>query len=172
MNHDPRHSDVAEPFWTGLRERRLMLQFDAASGRAQFYPRPQSLYSEAGVQWREASGRGTIFALTQSCVGPPALADRVPYALALVKLEEGPRMLARVLAPCAELAIGQPVQITWEEDGEALAFPAFQPSGSAAGLSRTEGETTMSPHIRHFVFSLPPEGAQASLGAARQEASS
>lgn len=26
------------------------------------------------------------------------------------------------------------------------------------------------PHVHHFVYSLPPEGAQASLGAARQEA--
>ena len=29
---------------------------------------------------------------------------------------------------------------------------------------------TMSLHVHHFVYSLPPEGAQASLGAARQEA--
>ncbi len=132
MSVDPRHSDVAEPFWAGVRERKLMLQFDAASGRAQFYPRPQSLHSEAGVRWREASGRGTIFALTKSRVAPPALVDQVPYALALVKLEEGPRMLARVLAPFEQLAIGQPVHITWEEGGKPLAFPAFRPSGSAA----------------------------------------
>lgn len=124
----PHHSDVAAPFWAGLRERRLLLQFDAESGRAQFYPRPQSLYSEAGVQWREASGRGVIAALTQSRVAPPALADQVPYALALVKLEEGPRMLARVLAPFDQLAIGQPVHITWEEGGEPPAFPAFRPA--------------------------------------------
>jgi hypothetical protein len=26
------------------------------------------------------------------------------------------------------------------------------------------------PHAHHFVYSLPPEGAQASFGAARQEA--
>jgi hypothetical protein len=29
---------------------------------------------------------------------------------------------------------------------------------------------TMSPHARHFVYSLPSEGAHASLGAARLEA--
>lgn len=28
----------------------------------------------------------------------------------------------------------------------------------------------MSPHASHFVYSLPPEGARASFGAARQEA--
>lgn len=135
MNPNDPHNDVSAPFWQGLRERRLMLQFDAASGRAQFYPRPQSLYSEAGVQWREASGLGTIAALTLSRVGPPALANDVPYALALVKLAEGPRLLARILAPHAQLAIGQPVQITWETDGNAPAFPAFRPIGTAGGHS-------------------------------------
>jgi uncharacterized protein len=141
MSLDPRQSDVAEPFWAGLRERRLMLQFDAASGRAQFSPRPQSLYSEAGVQWRAASGRGNIVALTKSRVAPPALAHRVPYALALVKLEEGPRLLARILAPYDQLAIGQPVHIAWEEDGHALAFPAFQPSGHAADSPQDQGDS-------------------------------
>jgi hypothetical protein len=29
----------------------------------------------------------------------------------------------------------------------------------------------MNPHVHHFVYSLPPEGVQASLGAARREAS-
>jgi len=29
----------------------------------------------------------------------------------------------------------------------------------------------MNPHAQHFVYSLPPEGAQVSLGAARPEAS-
>jgi hypothetical protein len=28
----------------------------------------------------------------------------------------------------------------------------------------------MNPHVHHFVYSLPPEGAHASLGAARREA--
>ncbi|MGE0097418.1 MAG: Zn-ribbon domain-containing OB-fold protein [Hydrogenophaga sp.] len=141
MSADARHSDVAAPFWAGVRERKLMLQFDAASGRAQFYPRPQSLHSEAGVVWREASGRGTIYALTNSRVAPTALAGRVPYALALVKLEEGPRMLARVLAPFDQLAIGQAVRITWEEGGDAPAFPAFRPTGVAGGFSQDEGDS-------------------------------
>ncbi len=141
MSFDPRHTDVAEPFWAGVRERKLMLQFDAASGRAQFYPRPQSLYSEAGVQWRQASGRGAIVALTKSRVVPPALGERVPFALALVKLEEGPRMLARILAPYEQLSIGQAVEITWEEDGHVLDFPAFLPSGRAAGSFRDQGDS-------------------------------
>lgn len=124
--HDP--TDIGQPFWEGLAQRRLMLQFDAASGRAQFYPRPQSLYSEAGVQWRAASGRGTVAAFTRSRVSPPHLADAVPYVLALVRLEEGPRMLARIAAPFETLAIGQAVHVAWDATGEAPAFPVFEPA--------------------------------------------
>jgi uncharacterized OB-fold protein len=125
MSATPEITDVGAPFWEGIRSRKLMLQFDAAGGRAQFYPRPQSIHSEAGVSWREASGRGTIFALTHSRVGPPALESLVPYALALVQLEEGPRMLARVAAPYDSLALGQRVAIDWEATGDG--FPVFKP---------------------------------------------
>jgi hypothetical protein len=122
------HSDLGAPFWDGLAQRKLMLQFDAASGRAQFYPRPQSLYSEAGVEWREASGRGRILALTLSRVSPPHLAKEVPYPLALVQLEEGPRILARIVAPYEVLAIGQAVEIDWSQGGDAPSFPVFKPA--------------------------------------------
>jgi hypothetical protein len=120
-------TDISQPFWQGLRERKFMLQFDRASGRAQFYPRPQSLTSEAGLEWREASARGTIFALTLSRVAPPALADQVPYALALVQLEEGPRVLARIAAPYERLRIGQPVRVDWDST-PVNTFPLFMPS--------------------------------------------
>ncbi len=123
-----RPTDLGRPFWDGLKERRLMLQFDVASGRAQFYPRPQGLHGEAGVEWREASGRGTIAALTLSHVSPPHLAEAVPYVLALVKLTEGPRMLVRVDAPYRSLAIGQPVAVSWDATGEQPAMPVFRPA--------------------------------------------
>jgi hypothetical protein len=118
--------DVGAPFLQGLRDRRLMLQFDRRSGRAQFYPRPQSLYGEDGVEWRAASGRGTIFALTLSQVAPPQLQNAVPYALALVQLDEGPRMLARVNGQYESLRIGQPVMVDWDHP-DTPSFPVFRP---------------------------------------------
>ncbi|WP_076999800.1 Zn-ribbon domain-containing OB-fold protein [Variovorax sp. KK3] len=128
MSKTPTLPDVGAPFVEGLRDGRLMLQFDRGNGRAQFYPRPQSLYSEAGVMWREASGRGTIFALTLSRVGPAHLADKVPYAMALVQLDEGPRLLARIDAPYDSLSIGQAVAVDWQHP-DSRAFPVFKPAG-------------------------------------------
>jgi uncharacterized protein len=118
--------DVGAPFVRGLRERKLMLQVDKATGRAQFYPRPQSLYGSAGVEWVEGSGRGKVFALTNSRVAPPQLQDQVPYALALVVLAEGPRLLARVNAPYESLHIGDAVTVDWDHPDSARAFPVFK----------------------------------------------
>ena len=129
MNFSPEITDVNRPFWDGLRQQKLMLQFDRATGRAQFYPRPLGLQGNAGVEWREASGRGTIAALTLSHVAPPALASLVPYVLALVQLAEGPRLLARVAAPYAQLRLGQDVEVAWESMGDGPAFPQFKPAG-------------------------------------------
>jgi hypothetical protein len=123
--------DVGAPFVRGLRERRFMLQVDKATGRAQFYPRPQSLYGAAGVEWKEASGRGRIFALTNSRVAPPHLKEQVPYALALVVLAEGPRLLARVNAPFESLRIGDAVTVDWDHPDTARAFPVFKKETNA-----------------------------------------
>lgn len=120
--------DVGAPFFEGLRARKLMLQFDRASGQAQFYPRPQSLFGESGVEWRPASGRGTIFALTESRVAPPQLKDAAPYALALVQLAEGPRMLARINAPASALRVGGAVEVDWDHPDTVRAFPVFKPA--------------------------------------------
>ncbi|MDQ7971097.1 MAG: OB-fold domain-containing protein [Rhodocyclaceae bacterium] len=128
MSTTPDLPDVGAPFIEGLRDGRLMLQFDRINGRAQFYPRPQSLWSESGTQWREASGHGAIVALTLSRVGPAHLADAVPYPLALVQLAEGPRMLARVQARYEDLAIGQAVEVDWSHPDSRRAFPVFRPS--------------------------------------------
>jgi uncharacterized OB-fold protein len=124
--------DVGAPFREGLGKRRLMLQFDRASGRAQFYPRPQSLYGESGVEWREASGRGRIFALTLSRVAPAHLKGEVPYSLALVQLDEGPRMLARIGAPFDQLRPGQVVAVDWDHPDSTRSFPVFKPAAMTA----------------------------------------
>lgn len=129
MSETTRTSDISARFWDAAKAHRLLLQFDRHTGRAQFYPRPQSLYSEHGTEWREASGRGTLVALTLSRVAPPALAHLAPYALGLVQLEEGPRLLARIDAAYEQLRIGQALTLAWDESGPGpLPIYIFRPA--------------------------------------------
>lgn len=91
-----------------LREGRFMLQRSASSGEHVFYPRVAAPGTGAqDLQWVPASGRGTVYATTVVRPKPPQGA----YNVALVDLDEGPRMMSRVESvPPEAVHIGMRVQ--------------------------------------------------------------
>ena len=53
----------------------------------------------------------------------------MPYAIAWIDLDEGPRLLSNVVGiddPVNDIKIGQRVAVTWEDHDE-LAIPLFEP---------------------------------------------
>jgi uncharacterized OB-fold protein len=80
------------------------------------------------LEWAPARGRGTLysFALMHQ-VYDPALADEVPYNIAVVELDEGVRLTTTVVG-CAndELWIGMPLEVTFERVSEEVAIPKFR----------------------------------------------
>ena len=114
---EPPVSAVSTPFWDATRDRRLVLQHCAACTRAVWYPRVLCPHCGATeLEWREVDGAATVHAVSvQYRPGHPALADRVPYAVALVDLDAGVRMMTNVFGcPADEVAVGQRVRPTWE----------------------------------------------------------
>src|SRR5262245_6297428 len=81
------------------------------------------------IEWRPASGRGTVHAASaQHRAAVPALADRVPYAVALVDLEEGVRVMSNVVGCQADdVRGGLAVQVTWEALPDGRHLPQFEP---------------------------------------------
>ncbi len=125
----PQASPLSQPFWDGCRERRLRLQYCPDSGQWVFYPRALDPHSwSTHLQWRDASGRGTVASfIVVHKPGHPAFQDEVPYVVALIDLEEGPRMLSNVVG-CApeQVRIGQAVRVHWVEQGDEV-LPKFIP---------------------------------------------
>ncbi|MGF1553123.1 MAG: Zn-ribbon domain-containing OB-fold protein [Paracoccaceae bacterium] len=77
-----------------LAEGRFMIQRSASTGAHVFYPRvavPGS--GETDLDWVEASGLGTVYATTCTRRRPEKGGD---YNIALVDLDEGPRLMTRV----------------------------------------------------------------------------
>jgi uncharacterized OB-fold protein len=118
------------PFWDATRNQRLVLPWCQKCDAAFWFPRaacPRCLSTD--IDWRPASGRGTVYAASaQHVAATPALADRVPYAVALVELEEGVRLMSNVVGcPADDVHAGMAVSVTWEplEDGRHL--PQFEP---------------------------------------------
>lgn len=115
------------PYWDGARAGKLLLQRCLECRGVHFYPRRTcpACWSER-VEWIEASGRGRVHSFTVIHRPPaPAFASRVPYVVALVDLEEGPRMMANVVGDGAlDVAIDDPVTVTFESRG-GIALPQF-----------------------------------------------
>lgn len=88
------YSDAIRAWQERLSEGKLSLQVDPETGSAQFYPRPVNLTREGrALEWRDASGVAELVACTVVRVGAP-VARKPPYLFGLVRLVEGPRMLA------------------------------------------------------------------------------
>lgn len=114
-------------FWEGCRQGELRYQHCLGCGRAQFYPRVLcAACGGARLEWRRSRGTGTVHAVTVVYRPPaPAFKADVPYAIALVDLDEGFRMMANVIGGDAEaVAIGDRVTLTFEQRG-ASALPQF-----------------------------------------------
>lgn len=118
------------PYWQGAREDRLLLQRCRDCGVLRFFPR--YLCTACGsehVEWAEASGRGTVHSFTiVHRAAFPEFQARTPYVVALIDLEEGPRMMTNIVGRGAlKVAIGDPVTVTFEARGtEGAKVPQFR----------------------------------------------
>jgi uncharacterized OB-fold protein len=98
-------------FWRGLRDGVLLLQHCGDCGHVQYYQ--QAICRQCGggnLSHRKASGRGKVhsFSVVHRAPGPAFKAD-VPYAVLLIDLEEGPRMIS-------SYAGGKPEDVTFDMD--------------------------------------------------------
>lgn len=79
------------------------------------------------LEWVEAKGTGTVHSFTIVRRAPAAaFARRVPYVVALIDLDEGPRMLANIVGDDAlSVGIGDAVSVVFEERPEGSMVPQF-----------------------------------------------
>lgn len=133
LPHTGSYLDTKE-FWAGAKRGKLMLQFCTETQRFQHYPRPVSLYTgRRAIEWREASGLGTVYSWTVTRSPWPGHEARVPYICAYVDLAEQVRFLCN-LVDCSEdtVRIGMPVKVRWDRLSDDIAYPDFAPAELAA----------------------------------------
>jgi uncharacterized protein len=123
----PAPSPESAPYWTGLREGRLLIQRCGHCGQLRHYPRPvcDACFSMR-FGWVEASGRGTIHSWTRTHHAfLPVFKPELPYVLVTVDLEEGPRMNARLRGDGQDPTIGASVICQFEAHDGNWTFPTF-----------------------------------------------
>lgn len=132
----PRMEGHTKEFYDWCRRRELRFQ-RCADCRAWRHV-PREMCAECGSfdwAWERASQRGVVFTWTVA-ERPlhPAFARDVPYAPVVVEMEEGVRVLSRVVdCPPHELEIGMPVEAVFEDATSEVTLPAFRRVRSDAG---------------------------------------
>ena len=114
----PEPTPVTQPFWDGLREHKLRIQYSPSAQQYVFYPRvlaPRTLADD--LEWREVSGEATLYTFTVADrpTAPP-WQDAVPQLLAVVELAEGPRLTTEMVGvDPASLQVGMRVKPVYED---------------------------------------------------------
>jgi uncharacterized OB-fold protein len=135
-------------YWAGLKEGRLLLQHCLACGHVQAYQ--QGLCRRCGserLEHRAASGRGRVhsYSVVHRAPGPAFRAD-TPYAVLLVELEEGPRMISTLVgADPATVTFDLAVELVCEAVGADVALPRFRPADRAARDAATSSSSRTPP---------------------------
>jgi hypothetical protein len=121
---------LSRPFWAAATRRVLAMQRCAACRAYQFYPRPFCLAcGHDALAWEPAAGTGVVYALTEVHMAPgPEF--KPPYVVAVVELDEGPRLVTNIVGGAA--AIGDRVRVAWRDRAAAPPLPLFEPIGGAA----------------------------------------
>ncbi len=121
-------------FWSGTKEERLLLQRCTDCAHVYFPPRPFCPgCSSRDVQIEAASGRATLHSYVINHGKHPAFDG--PYSIAVVQLEEGPRMMTNIIG-CEQtpeaLQLDMPVEVSFEPITDEITLPLFKPTSQQA----------------------------------------
>ncbi|MFT7244897.1 MAG: putative OB-fold protein [Candidatus Azotimanducaceae bacterium] len=117
-------------FWAGTKDKEFRYQQCTNCDTVIFYPRRHCTGCTNGkLEWKVASGNATVYSYSvvrQSY--HPFFRNLVPYVVAWIDLDEGPRILSNVMNVAADdVQIGMKLKLEWEEHEE-LNIPLFSPA--------------------------------------------
>jgi hypothetical protein len=119
---------VVEPFWSGCRERRLLVQRDRETGVYHWPPKP-AYWRGGRLEWVEAAGTGTVYTYVVG-LEPflPAFRHLLPHVMVVVELDEGPRLVG-YMVNCRpeETSIGMRVRVVFRQLTERVTLPVWEP---------------------------------------------
>jgi uncharacterized OB-fold protein len=130
----PQITSEAQPFWDAAAKQQLVMQRCQDCHAYIWTPRPVCF--ECGserLEWTQLSGKGEIYSFTviRQVVGraaSQAFEKDIPYVIAWIDLEEGPRMISNVIGcPVEDVKIGMKVSVEFEQQSAEIWLPKFTP---------------------------------------------
>jgi hypothetical protein len=122
------------PYWLAASEGRLMVQRCVPHGHTQLYPRAHCTTCRGEVRWEDASGFATVYSFTVLRQHHSrSLRHLLPLVVALVDLDEGPRIMTNLVnVEPEDVRVGMRVEVWFERVSDVAALPMFAPAGPGA----------------------------------------
>ncbi len=128
----PKPTPETQHYWDGTKAGELRLQSCNACDHTYFPPRPFCpKCGSRDVKVIKASGRGTLYSYIINHLPAPGFTS--PFTVAIVQLEEGPRMMSNILeceATPEALQLDIPLEVTFEKLSDEITLPQFKPAKS------------------------------------------
>lgn len=129
---DTRNAGV--DYWRAAAKGSLCVPSCSDCDRCFWHPRPRCPYCGSdNVRWKASAGKGTIYTYTvvrQSA--DPYFKARLPYVVAMVELDEGPRIMTNIVECDVEsVRIGNRVSVVFDAISPDMAIPEFRAEAAA-----------------------------------------
>ena len=124
----PHPSPESAPFWEGAAAKKLMLPHCNVCGRFWFPPSQRCRHCLSDdFAWRESAGAGRIYSfVVYHRVYHPGFENDVPYVVAIIELDEGPRLLSNIVGtPWETIRCDMRVHVVFEDTGRGITIPKF-----------------------------------------------
>jgi uncharacterized OB-fold protein len=125
----PAPDNASQHYWQSAADGKLVVQRCTSCGQYQFYPRALCTSCAGETEWVDASGRGTLHTYTVIRQNrSPAFAALSPYAVGIVELEEGVRMMSNIVeCDVEELTVGMALEVLLLKAADDVGLPFWRP---------------------------------------------
>jgi len=129
----PQPTPETAHFWEGAKAGELRIQRCSSCETAYFPPRPFCpSCGSRDVQVEKASGKATLYSYVINHRPRPDFGEE-PHSIAVVQLEEGPRMMTNIVG-CPQtpeaLELDMALEVTFEDKSDDIALPKFKPASA------------------------------------------
>ena len=128
----PQPTPETQDFWDGTKAGKLRLQRCKSCSKVYFPPRPFCPEcASASVESFDASGKAKLHSYVINMRPAPGFEAEAPYAIAIVKLDEGPTMMSNIVE-CEQtpeaLQLDMPLEVVFEARTDTITVPLFKPA--------------------------------------------
>jgi len=127
----PKPDVISQKFWDATKRHELIVQRCKSCNQYIMYPREVcSRCLSTNLDWTKVSGKGRVYSYTViHQPAHPGFAADIPYVLAIVELEEGPRLLTNIVG-CSpdEVKVDMPVTAVFDDVTPEVTLVKFKPT--------------------------------------------